>query len=158
MDFIMFLFHGAGSIISFIGTVFWIAMMIDCLRRSNMQHKGRWMIFMLITNWVGAVVYFFVVRPTILDPVFKFLHNMLWSSRSSSVWQQPVQAQTRTDPPASTPYRDYQQGYQPQEPLYQPPVSAYQAASQATPEQSASHPMYEQPQAEYPEMPPMQQQ
>lgn len=151
MDFMMHLLQGAGII-------FWIAMMIDCLR-SNTQHKGRWMIFMLITNWVGAVVYFFVVRPTILNPLFKFLQNTFWSAHP----QQPPYAgpqppaQAHMDPPVSAPYHDYQQGYQPQPSFYQPSSSASQSASQVTPEQSSYYPAYEQPQASYPEMPPMQQ-
>lgn len=154
MDFMIHLFQG-------VGTVFWIIMMIDCLRRSNMQHKGRWVIFMLITNWVGAVVYFFVVRPTILDPVFRFLQNAFQGTSPSqqSFYARPqAPPQTRMDPSASASYRDYQQGYQPQEPLYQPPASTYQPTSQAAPEPSAYHQSYEEPQAEYPEMPPIQQQ
>ena len=156
MDFMMHLFQGAGSIISFVGTIFWIVMMIDCLR-SSIRHKGRWMIFMLITNWVGAVVYFFVVRPTILNPVFNFLQNMFLAQRPPVMRQQPP-PQTRVDPRASTPYRDYQQGYKVQEPYYQPTAGPSQPLPQAAPEQSASYPSYEQPQASYPEMPPMQQQ
>ena len=163
MEPMMHLFQGAGSLISFVGTIFWIVMMIDCLR-SQIQHKGRWMIFMLITNWVGAVVYFFVVRPSILNPFFNFVQGIFQPQRPpymqprQSMRQQPP-TQTHMDPPAPAAplYRDYQQGYQPQEPYYQPTSSASQVASQAVPEQSAYYPSYEQPQASYPEMPPMQQ-
>lgn len=159
MEPMMHLFQGAGSLISFVGTIFWIVMMIDCLR-SHIQHKGRWMIFMLITNWVGAVVYFFVVRPSILNPFFNFVQGIFQPQRPP--YMQPRQSMRQQPPmdppaPAAPPYRDYQQGYQPQEPYYQPTSSASQVASQAVPEQSAYYPSYEQPQASYPEMPPMQQ-
>lgn len=45
---------------------FWIWMLIDCAinEPSEGNDKVVWMLVIILTNWVGALIYFFVRRPT----------------------------------------------------------------------------------------------
>jgi hypothetical protein len=45
---------------------FWIWMMIDCAvnEPSEGNDKIVWMLVIILTNWIGALIYFFVRRPT----------------------------------------------------------------------------------------------
>ena len=44
--------------------VFWILMIIDCVKRSfkNDIEKILWIVVMIFTGWIGAVVYYIAVR------------------------------------------------------------------------------------------------
>jgi len=44
---------------------FWIWMMIDCAinEPSEGNDKLVWMLVLIFTNWIGALIYFFVRRP-----------------------------------------------------------------------------------------------
>jgi hypothetical protein len=123
-------------VLSLLGTAFWIWMAVDCImnkRLSDMQ-KALWVVLILFTHFIGALIYFFVAR-------------------QEQAKQPPYQyyEQTRTtyhfDPPQ--PYRSYEQGYQ------APPAAARQhyntAPPPSSPEQAQRSPLdYEQPQAMYP--------
>lgn len=45
--------------------VFWIWMLIDCLTKEfpGENEKVIWVLVVILLNWVGALVYFFVGRP-----------------------------------------------------------------------------------------------
>jgi hypothetical protein len=48
-----------------LGSVFWIWMLIDCAMNKGLHQRPKtaWMIFILFTHWVGALIYFFAGRP-----------------------------------------------------------------------------------------------
>lgn len=52
----------AGGLIAF---VFWLWMLIDCIQNepSDGNDKLIWVLVILFTNWIGALIYFFVQRP-----------------------------------------------------------------------------------------------
>jgi hypothetical protein len=44
---------------------FWIWMIIDCAINEPSQENDKvvWMLVIILTNWIGALIYFFVRRP-----------------------------------------------------------------------------------------------
>jgi hypothetical protein len=46
-------------------TAFWIWMLVDCATMEPNQGTERiaWILVILLTHWIGAVIYFFVRRP-----------------------------------------------------------------------------------------------
>ncbi len=56
-----FLFLGVGII----GTVFWLWMLIDCATKepSSGNDKLIWILIILLTHLIGALIYFLVRRP-----------------------------------------------------------------------------------------------
>ncbi|PIR48096.1 hypothetical protein COV06_00495 [Candidatus Uhrbacteria bacterium CG10_big_fil_rev_8_21_14_0_10_50_16] len=40
---------------------FWIWMLVDVLKR-DIPDKTLWVVLIVFTNWIGAFIYFFVVR------------------------------------------------------------------------------------------------
>lgn len=57
-------FLGCGLL--FIMEVFWIWMIIDCVNNKQLQQgndKLVWILIIVFTNWIGALIYFFVQRP-----------------------------------------------------------------------------------------------
>ncbi|KXS45213.1 MAG: hypothetical protein AWU59_77 [Methanolobus sp. T82-4] len=57
----VFLFFGIGII----GTIFWIWMLVDCAMKEPSQGNDKliWVIIILFTHLLGALLYFFVRRP-----------------------------------------------------------------------------------------------
>lgn len=55
--------------VSLVGIVFWIIALVDCTRKEfpgdNM--KVVWILIIILAGWVGALVYWFVGRPTGID-------------------------------------------------------------------------------------------
>lgn len=49
------------GIVSIIGSIFWIWMLIDCLKR-DFKDKLVWVILMIIANLFGAVLYYLLVK------------------------------------------------------------------------------------------------
>lgn len=51
--------------IGLLGTVFWLWMLIDCLTHepSAGNDKLIWVLVILFTHFIGALIYFFVQRP-----------------------------------------------------------------------------------------------
>jgi hypothetical protein len=47
------------------GTVFWILMIIECATKepSYGNDKLTWILIIIFTHWVGALIYYFVRRP-----------------------------------------------------------------------------------------------
>lgn len=46
-----------------LGTIFWIWMLVDCATKENDQgSKIAWVLIILFTHFIGALVYFFVRR------------------------------------------------------------------------------------------------
>lgn len=55
---------GVIAIIFIIGiflTIFWILMLIDCVRR-EVEYKPVWILVLLLTGCIGAVVYYFAIK------------------------------------------------------------------------------------------------
>lgn len=46
------------------GFAFWIWMLVDCVKRKfkNENDKILWVLLIVLLGWLGALVYFFVVR------------------------------------------------------------------------------------------------
>ena len=44
---------------------FWVWMLVDCLKHeaSEGNEKIIWVLVIVLTNWIGALIYFFVRRP-----------------------------------------------------------------------------------------------
>lgn len=51
--------------ISILLAIFWIWMIIDCATKEPNQGNEKivWLIIILLANWIGAAIYFFVRRP-----------------------------------------------------------------------------------------------
>lgn len=113
-----------------IGSAFWIWMLIDCALNRAIREgpKTLWMVFMLFTHWIGALIYFFTARR---------LRNRL----------NQVEYQHYTQPQA--PYQRYQLGYH-------SPESSFDGSKRSTThprsKQQYQQPQFhdEQPQASYP--------
>jgi hypothetical protein len=46
------------------GTVFWVAMIIECAtKESNRDNKLIWILIIIFTHWIGALIYYLVRRP-----------------------------------------------------------------------------------------------
>jgi len=117
-------------------TIFWVWMLIDCVTNKTLRDNQKigWIIIILFTHLLGAIIYYFVVRTP----------RLAQAQEGYQAYQQPQQ-----------PYQSYQQGYQPREsempPAYQPGQQQY---NQEGPQER--QPQYEQVQAPYPEDPPAQ--
>lgn len=48
-----------------IALVFWIWMLVDCLKNEDSKENDiiLWVLVIILTNWIGALIYFFVRRP-----------------------------------------------------------------------------------------------
>jgi len=48
-----------------IAMAFWIWMLIDCLKHESSEGNDKliWVLVIVLTNWIGALIYFFVRRP-----------------------------------------------------------------------------------------------
>lgn len=48
-----------------LGTIFWIWMLIDCALHENGQSNDKlvWILIILFTHFLGALIYFFLRRP-----------------------------------------------------------------------------------------------
>lgn len=59
------LFFLAFVALALAGTVFWILMIIECATKepSNDNDKLIWILIIIFTHWVGALIYYFVRRP-----------------------------------------------------------------------------------------------
>ena len=44
---------------------FWIWMLVDCLKNEKSEGNDKiiWTLVIILTNWIGALIYFFVRRP-----------------------------------------------------------------------------------------------
>jgi hypothetical protein len=153
----------------FAAAVFWIIMLIDCIRNRFLSGRAKvlWIVLLIFLNWVGMLAYFFLACS------FSPTARRIRANRTAS-WQrwqqyvpparpyQPYQPPYQAPSPAA-PYMPPQQPQQAQPPPYRPYEQGYQPQVQPfdreelPPEASIYDSHYEQPQATYPEMPPQQQ-
>ena len=51
--------------LALVSTVFWILMMIECATKepSNGNDKLVWIVIIVFTHWIGALIYYLVRRP-----------------------------------------------------------------------------------------------
>lgn len=51
--------------VALVGTVFWILMIIECATKepSYGNDKLIWIVIIIFTHWIGALIYFLVRRP-----------------------------------------------------------------------------------------------
>ena len=141
-----------GSLLGVAGTIFWVWMLIDCLNRAKARPHRGWLFFLiLVTHWVGALVYFFIyVYP--LSRLFQPVPPSQSTQQKPFVYYMPSR-------PTPSSHQEYQQGYQSRSvPL--PTSTATNIPSSQENSQQAYYPTsdYEEPHATYPEMPPQQQQ
>lgn len=47
------------------GLVFWIWMLIDCIQNEPSEGNDKliWMLVVIFTSWLGALIYYFIRRP-----------------------------------------------------------------------------------------------
>ena len=60
----LILFFGM-MVFGLIAMAFWIWMLIDCLKHESSEGNDKliWVLVIVLTNWIGALIYFFVRRP-----------------------------------------------------------------------------------------------
>lgn len=56
---------GAAVVIALLAFVFWVWMLIDCAKNNGIEgtEKVIWIVLIVFTHWLGALIYFFVARP-----------------------------------------------------------------------------------------------
>jgi hypothetical protein len=129
---IPFSVHGADLFIFF--GVLWMAMLVDCLRfnkRLPWKQKFLWILVLIFIAPVGTILYFLIA----------FL-GRLFTPKEQHKHNTKMQEET---------YSGYEQGYRhEQQPTYQPPQQSHLAIKEDV-QEGSSFPLYEQPQASYPE-------
>jgi hypothetical protein len=57
---------GLSGILGLAATIFWIVMLVDAIRRefSDSTMKIVWVLVIVFTHFIGALVYYFIGRPT----------------------------------------------------------------------------------------------
>jgi len=52
-------------VVGLLGTIFWIWMLVDCATKERNQDNEKivWILIILFTHFIGALLYFFVRRP-----------------------------------------------------------------------------------------------
>ena len=62
---ILSLFFLVFVILGLAGTGFWIFMLVECATKepSNGNDKLIWILIIIFTHWIGALIYYFVRRP-----------------------------------------------------------------------------------------------
>ena len=65
MEILIPLFFLVFFVIGLAGTAFWIWMVIDCAMKepSDGNDKLVWILIIIFTHWIGALIYFLVRRP-----------------------------------------------------------------------------------------------
>ena len=66
-------FAGAMIIVAILVLIFWIWMLVDAAKRNfrNTAEKVVWIIVIVLGQWVGALVYFIVIKYFFLDFLFR---------------------------------------------------------------------------------------
>ena len=141
-------------------SIIWIVLLIDCFVNTDLKgpQKLWWILFMLLTHFFGALLYFFLGPAQIYRHLVNKMNEQAQSSDNnpdmqpaSQEWYQrtlhSVYPQAQSSPPVEQHYSPgesdaYKQGYRAQE--HVPSLSTQEAGS--------TDPFYEEPQATYPEM------
>ena len=65
LSLIPLLFGCVFFVIGVLGTIFWIWMLVEAVTREPEQGNDRivWMLIILLTHFIGALIYYFVRRP-----------------------------------------------------------------------------------------------
>ena len=58
------LFIGLAVLLSLALAAFWIWMIVDCAKRRfrNENDKVAWILVVILTSWIGAIIYYFAVK------------------------------------------------------------------------------------------------
>ena len=141
-------FHG-GELISVLLFIFWIWMLIDCLKNKGLTGTAKllWTLLILFVHPVGAFIYLIFGRPK---------RNVQRQTPPHVYYQPPVQKQAPYYTPPTKkeePHPSYEQGYQ----MQQRERSASPEGLEPSPVEQPHYDQYEQPQATYPEQSPEQQ-
>ena len=65
---IVFGLFGLCGLINVVGFAFWIWALVDCCTRDFKDNdKIIWILVLVFTNWIGAIIYFLVGRPQAID-------------------------------------------------------------------------------------------
>jgi hypothetical protein len=53
------------AVVALIASVFWVLMIIECATKEPAQGNDKliWILIIVFTHWIGALIYFFVRRP-----------------------------------------------------------------------------------------------
>ena len=53
------------GLVALAATAFWIWMIVDCATKEPSQGNDKimWILIIIFTHWIGALIYFFVRRP-----------------------------------------------------------------------------------------------
>lgn len=124
---------------------FWIWMLVDCLINQKLKgsEKVLWVLLMIFTSMIGAIIYFFVGRSKRGAQIQGYPQNQGFYQPDEPRQYQPYERQQAQ-------YQPYEQGYPLQRPLDQPKLpQSY--AEQPQYEQYEKYEQYEHPQASYPE-------
>ena len=148
-----------GAIIGLLITVFWVWMLVDCLfnRRLSGASKVCWALFIIFTQIVGAMIYFFIkcTNHNPFEAVASYYKTIVQWSQPTASSHTSVLYYTPTPPVPPKPIRrEYQEGYSAYQ--YQPPQQSAIIPLNQVPDTNAqqSHDeQYEQPMISYPEMP-----
>ena len=59
------------AIVGLLGTAFWIWMIVDCATNepSEGNNKLVWVIIIVLTHWIGALIYYLVRRPQRIEEI-----------------------------------------------------------------------------------------
>ncbi|HEX6481825.1 MAG TPA: PLD nuclease N-terminal domain-containing protein [Ktedonobacteraceae bacterium] len=120
------------------------------------SRKVTWLIFILLTHIVGAVIYFFAAC-TRQNPVdafayyYQYIRRAFQAETQATPRQQAQWSQPQSTPAPPPPYSNYQQGYQAQN--QQPAPGSVPVVQEVPMEPDHPQPQYEQPLVSYPEMP-----
>jgi hypothetical protein len=70
------LFAMSLGLLVLLGFAFWLWMLIDCATKESDQGNTKivWIIIIVFTNFVGALIYFFVQRPQRLQRFYDEAH------------------------------------------------------------------------------------
>ncbi len=138
-----------GDLFTILMTIFWFWMLVDCALNKNLRGKVFWILLILFTQVVGALIYFFT-QCTRRNPVDAFYY---YYGRITQTNRQNMSPPPRPPaPPMPGPYADYREGYRPPQ-AATPPAPPIQLNDLPQYQPQAE---YEQPVATYPEMPPQQ--
>jgi hypothetical protein len=134
------------QLMGIIGTIFWIWMVVDCIRNPRLRGAGKvlWLLMIFFLNWIGAVIYFFAGRQRSANVIYMPPRTQQYQPYTNPYMQRnpsPAPPIYQPPAPASESYREYQQGYE------APPEARQQQ------EEASGWKNYEQPQASYPQIP-----